>query len=87
MLDTMPSDLEDMAADTKWMTWALCAETDGDAFFPEKGGSPRQAKAICAGCPAKGECLEYALEYGEVGIWGGTTETQRRRMKRADLAA
>lgn len=87
MLINLLADLQDLAADTEWMTWALCAETDSDAFFPERGGSARHAKAICSGCPAQEECLEYALEYGEVGIWGGTTETQRRRMKRADLAA
>lgn len=87
MLIHLLADLQEMAAATEWMTWALCAETDSEAFFPAKGESPRQAKAVCASCPVRLECLEYALKSGAIGIWGGTTETQRRRMRRADLAA
>lgn len=40
-----------------------------------------QAKAICAGCPVASSCLEHALRSGDHGIWGGTTETERRRIK------
>ena len=40
-----------------WKDRALCAETDPEAFFPEKGGSTREAKRICIGCEVKGECL------------------------------
>ena len=69
-------------ADTAWMTWAICHEVDPEAFFPEKGCSPRAAKALCQGCPVIGECLEYALEHDLQGVWGGATEEERRRMKR-----
>ena len=63
---------------------ALCAQTDPEAFFPEKGGSTREAKRICVGCEVKGECLEYALGSDErFGIWGGLSERERRRLKRA----
>jgi WhiB family redox-sensing transcriptional regulator len=67
-----------------WQEQALCAQTDPEAFFPEKGGSTREAKRICVGCDVKGDCLEYALEQDErFGIWGGLSERERRRLKRA----
>lgn len=58
---------------------ALCAETDPELFFPEKGGSTRTAKELCRSCPAAAECLEFALTTGErFGIWGGQSERNRR---------
>ena len=66
-----------------WQERALCAETDPEAFFPEKGGSTREAKKICTGCEVKAECLEYALAIDErFGIWGGLSERERRRLRR-----
>jgi WhiB family redox-sensing transcriptional regulator len=66
-----------------WAERALCSQTDPEAFFPEKGGSTREAKRICTGCEVKNECLEYALANDErFGIWGGLSERERRRMKR-----
>ena len=44
-----------------WQERALCAQTDPEAFFPEKGGSTREAKKVCLSCDVRGECLEYAL--------------------------
>jgi WhiB family redox-sensing transcriptional regulator len=65
-----------------WTLLADCQYTDPEAFFPEKGASVREAKRVCAGCLVRNECLEYALETGQrFGIWGGTTERQRRAMK------
>jgi WhiB family redox-sensing transcriptional regulator len=67
-----------------WTEQALCAETDPEAFFPEKGGSTREAKRVCRACEVRAECLEYALEHDErFGIWGGFSERERRRLKRA----
>lgn len=67
----------------QWQERALCAETDPEAFFPEKGGSTREAKRICLGCEVRDECLEYALAHDErFGIWGGLSERERRRLKR-----
>ncbi|WP_336659049.1 WhiB family transcriptional regulator [Leucobacter sp. USHLN153] len=67
----------------EWRKDALCAQTDPEAFFPEKGGSTREAKRICEGCEVRSECLEYALENDErFGIWGGLSERERRRMRR-----
>ena len=66
-----------------WQERALCAQTDPEAFFPEKGGSTREAKKVCTGCDVRAECLEYALEHDErFGIWGGLSERERRRLKR-----
>ncbi|WP_456570482.1 WhiB family transcriptional regulator [Blastococcus sp. SYSU DS0539] len=66
-----------------WQERALCAETDPEAFFPEKGGSTREAKKICTGCEVKADCLEYALANDErFGIWGGLSERERRRLRR-----
>jgi WhiB family transcriptional regulator, redox-sensing transcriptional regulator len=66
-----------------WQERALCAQTDPEAFFPEKGGSTREAKKVCAGCEVRAECLEYALANDErFGIWGGLSERERRKLKR-----
>ena len=67
----------------EWQDRALCAQTDPEAFFPEKGGSTREAKKICLGCEVRHECLDYALAHDErFGIWGGLSERERRRLKR-----
>ena len=69
-------------ADESWRLDALCAETDPEAFFPEKGGSTREAKRVCTGCAVRIECLEYALSNDErFGIWGGLSERERRRLR------
>jgi len=66
-----------------WQADALCAQTDPEAFFPEKGGSTRDAKRICTTCEVRAQCLEYALQNDErFGIWGGLSERERRRLKR-----
>jgi len=66
-----------------WQDRALCAQTDPEAFFPEKGGSTREAKRVCTSCEVRAECLEYALENDErFGIWGGLSERERRKLKR-----
>lgn len=66
-----------------WQERALCAQTDPEAFFPEKGGSTREAKKVCTGCEVRTECLEYALANDErFGIWGGLSERERRKLKR-----
>lgn len=71
------------AVEVDWQERALCAQTDPEAFFPEKGGSTREAKRICQGCEVRDECLEYALEHDErFGIWGGLSERERRRLKK-----
>jgi WhiB family transcriptional regulator, redox-sensing transcriptional regulator len=66
-----------------WMDLASCAESDPEAWFPEKGGSVREAKAICMTCPVRANCLEYALDHREAfGIWGALSEHERRAVAR-----
>ena len=69
-----------------WMADAACASTAGagDTFYPEKNGHYDYARRVCATCPVKQACLEYALRtedptYRE-GMWGGTTPRQRRQI-------
>ncbi|MFT5222359.1 MAG: WhiB family redox-sensing transcriptional regulator [Glaciecola sp.] len=73
-----------VASDAReWMLEAKCLDADPEAFFPEKGGSTREAKRICAACPVRDECLDHALVNEErFGIWGGYSERERRRMRR-----
>ena len=66
-----------------WQADSLCAQTDPEAFFPEKGGSTRDAKKICTSCEVRTECLEYALSNDErFGIWGGLSERERRKLRK-----
>lgn len=68
--------------------WAFetpaCAEIGGDFWFPEKADTSSEmflAKSICGSCTHKTECLEWAIDNERFGIWGGTTETQRQRLR------
>jgi WhiB family redox-sensing transcriptional regulator len=78
--------------DTAWRAGASCRCMPPELFFP--AGSTgiaieeiEGAKAVCHGCPVQDDCLQYALETNqEAGIWGGTTEDERRRLRRAWLA-
>ncbi|GAA4521616.1 WhiB family transcriptional regulator [Brachybacterium sp. AOP42-C2-15] len=81
LLDFAGQDSDDV--ELTWQERALCAQTDPEAFFPEKGGSTREAKKVCVSCEVRAECLEYALENDErFGIWGGLSERERRKLKR-----
>jgi WhiB family transcriptional regulator, redox-sensing transcriptional regulator len=67
-----------------WQAQANCMGVDPDLFFPERGASTREAKEVCRGCVVREECLEYALANSEkFGIWGGMSERERRRVRRA----
>jgi WhiB family redox-sensing transcriptional regulator len=80
-------ELEVPRVDLTWQLDALCAQVDPEIFFPEKGGSTREAKATCLGCDVRAECLTYALITDQrFGIWGGLSERDRRRLKRLDGA-
>lgn len=68
---------------SKWLEKAACAGVDPELFFPGRGESTREARAICAGCEVRATCLEHALDAGEkFGIWGGKSERERRRIRR-----
>lgn len=70
-----------------WTQDALCAQTDPEIFFPEKGGSVREAVRVCSECPVQQVCLDAALaeesadfSYGRFGVRGGTTPRERVRI-------
>lgn len=66
-----------------WRDQALCAQTDPEVFYPDKGGSTKEGKKVCLGCEARLECLQYALDHQErYGIWGGLSERERRKLLR-----
>jgi WhiB family transcriptional regulator, redox-sensing transcriptional regulator len=76
------------AADYSWRTDAICRDTDPDLFFPigTTGGAISQiekAKEVCGQCPVKVDCFDYAMETNQdSGIWGGTSEDERRDIRR-----
>lgn len=75
----------DLIDDLRPKFWdrAACRGAGVDRWFPTQGANYRPAKRICADCPVKQECLDYALDH-EIrhGVWGGTTEAKRRRLRR-----
>lgn len=67
-----------------WFASANCLGVDPELFFPERGASTREAKQVCRGCMVREECLEHAVTHPEkFGIWGGMSERERRRVRRA----
>lgn len=67
-----------------WMDYGLCAGIDAELFFPARGQSTNEAKGVCARCPVREPCLDYALTHGiKHGVWGGLSERERRRVRRA----
>lgn len=80
--EPVQDEVESDPVDT-WQDRALCAQTDPEAFFPEKGGSTREAKKVCLACEVRVDCLDWALEKDErFGIWGGLSERERRRLRK-----
>lgn len=74
-------------ADIEWMNDALCREIASDLFFPEHGGKSQPAKNVCRKCRVQNECLTYALTFNTLlGIWGGTSEPERRLLKNRKTA-
>ncbi|MCL4449450.1 MAG: WhiB family transcriptional regulator [Actinobacteria bacterium] len=68
---------------TRWMVEAKCRDISPDVFFPSDGVGVEVARRICVDCPVKQPCLEYALaNHIDHGVWGGTSERERRRIAR-----
>lgn len=66
----------------------VCAQVDPELFYPEKGGSTRDAKKVCAGCEFLNPCRRYAITtyingHPILGVWGGTSERDRRALRLA----
>ena len=70
-----------------WMRDALCRERTDVSFFPAVGESAEPAKAVCAQCCVRTECLAYAIEHREDGVWGGTTARTRRSAAMQEVAS
>jgi WhiB family transcriptional regulator, redox-sensing transcriptional regulator len=84
--------LVEAVRELEWTRRAACgslpARTADRIFFPERGGSSKRARVICARCPVRADCLAYALEKGEAfGFWGGTSERERRQLRKRQRAA
>jgi WhiB family redox-sensing transcriptional regulator len=72
-----------METDTEWMARGKCKDIPPSTFFPSDGVGVEIARRICADCPAKAPCLEYALFHRiDHGVWGGASERERRRILR-----
>lgn len=65
----------------EWIARAVCRDYDPELWFPISEESDDVATGHCRTCPVRAECLEYALDIGAVGIWGGTTTAQRRQIR------
>jgi WhiB family transcriptional regulator, redox-sensing transcriptional regulator len=76
-----------------WRDGAACLDADPELFFPIGSAGPAlrqvdKAKRVCLACPVRTPCLKWALGQGMIsGIWGGTTEDERRAIRQARLAA
>ena len=74
----------DMELDEPWLHDAACPTHDPEAFFPERGEPAAYAKKVCAGCPVKQECLDYAQAHSIFdGVWGGLTPNDRKALRRS----
>lgn len=70
--------------DIGWMAEAACRDSDPRLFWPDQGEKIAAAIAVCAECPVREQCLDYAITNGEHdGIWGGTSARARQRLRRA----
>ncbi|MGH3247913.1 MAG: WhiB family transcriptional regulator [Trebonia sp.] len=65
-----------------WHRRALCAGQDPDIFFPSHGDPGTKARKTCTGCTVRDDCLRYATEADEFGIWGGLDQRERQKLKR-----
>jgi WhiB family redox-sensing transcriptional regulator len=67
--------------DSTWMAAGKCRDLPPAMFFPSDGVGVEMARRVCAECPVKDACLEYALGHHiEHGVWGGASERARRRL-------
>ena len=70
-----------------WTQQAACRGADTEIFYPASPDEEAEALSICATCPVRAQCLDYAIRNRETyGIWGGTTAEQRRRIRRERAA-
>jgi WhiB family redox-sensing transcriptional regulator len=81
-------ELADLVSRPRWMAEAACRNHPEASFFPVRGESTgAAAKAVCRGCRVRAECYAYAVDHDELGIWGGTSERERRHTTRRSAAS
>ena len=71
-----------------WMSRGSCLGEDSEVFYPSVGRSDasKAAKKVCARCPVRVRCLDFAMRHNEeFGVWGGLTARQRRSLRREKL--
>lgn len=79
-----PGDRHESKTPGRWADRAACEGQPGSMFFPGPGDSNAPAKAVCARCPVRADCLEFAVATSQHhGIWGGLSERERERLRRA----
>lgn len=70
-----------------WSVDALCTQTDPELFFPTLGQNTHTAKQVCAACPVRSECLEFALTHRiDHGVWGGMSRREREQYSKTSAA-
>ena len=71
-----------------WYYRAACQGMDTELFFPTADEPPTEALAVCADCPVRDRCLDYAVEHNLTdGVWGGRSAYQRKQARKAARAA
>ena len=79
--------IDDLFGQPTWQRHAACRGTSIEPFMPDRGGNFAIARELCARCPVRQECLDFAMADDDlVGIWGGTTAPERRQMKASTVA-
>lgn len=76
-----------MSDDMEWRDNAMCQYVAPDIFFPDKGGSAREAKRICSTCSVLEVCRAYALTHDVIGVWGGLSDRERAALRRGNRVA
>lgn len=77
-----------MAREQHWRADAACRDFETDIFFPSSDDAAALALSICASCPVRAACLDWAIATRQDdGVWGGLTETARKRERRRRVAA
>jgi WhiB family redox-sensing transcriptional regulator len=68
---------------TDWLSEAACKGMDADTFFPGQGGDTSYPKSVCAICPVSDPCKDHAVIHEPRGVWGGTTDRERRKVRQS----
>jgi WhiB family redox-sensing transcriptional regulator len=65
----------------EWIARGACRHRPDVDFFADDAAAIARAKLVCESCPVRIECLQFACEHGEAGVWGGMTRRERRGLR------